>query len=58
MRKGLSWFIKYPGDGYALGPVHFDKKVGEKKVREWARNWSKVNRLPNGFQCWIADKNY
>lgn len=50
--KSKAWYIKFPLDVYALGPVRFDNPVGEKEVREYARKWSGVKRLPQGFQCW------
>jgi hypothetical protein len=52
--KARKWYIKFPTDFYALGPVEFEKPVGYRKVREWARNWTKTKRLPRGFECWIA----
>jgi len=52
--KSKKWYIKYPCDAYALGPVYFDKEVGEQKVREWARDFDDITRLPNGWQCWTA----
>lgn len=50
--KSKSWFIKFPADFYALGPVRFDIPVPERDVRQWAREWAGVNKLPAGFQCW------
>jgi hypothetical protein len=52
--KAKRWYIKFPLDVYALGPVEFEKPVGEKKVREYAREFEGCKRLPRGFQCWIA----
>jgi len=52
MRKSTAWYIKYPCDFYALGPVRFDRPVGEEEVRKYARNWSGVTRLPKGWECW------
>lgn len=49
------WFIKFPLDPYALGPVEFEKKVGEREAREFARNFDGCRRLPAGFQCWPAN---
>jgi hypothetical protein len=54
MNKARKWYIKFPTDAYALGPVEFEKPVGYRKVREWARDWTKTKRLPRGFECWIA----
>ena len=52
--KAKKWYIKFPLDCYALGPVHFEKPVVELKVREYARKFEGVKRLPRGFQCWPA----
>jgi hypothetical protein len=51
------WYIKFPLDAYALGPVQFEKPVEEKEVREYARKFDGISRLPRGFQCWPADPN-
>jgi len=48
------WYIKFPQDVYAMGPVDFEKPVEEKAVRKYARGWEGVSRLPNGFECWPA----
>ncbi|MEN6549944.1 MAG: hypothetical protein ABFE07_28205 [Armatimonadia bacterium] len=59
--KSRAWYIKFPQDAYALGPVRFAQPVGESRVREWTRKWEfgmehfKGKRLPTGFQCWPAD---
>ena len=52
--KAKRWYIKFPQDVYALGPVEFDEPVGEKEVRHYARVFEGCVRLPNGFECWIA----
>lgn len=52
--KSKRWYVKFPLDAYALGPVKFSKPVGERKVREWARWFEGVSRLPLGFGCWPA----
>jgi len=51
-RVSKKWYIMFPQDSGALGPIEFEKPVGERVVREWTRNWEGVRRLPNGFQCW------
>jgi len=48
------WYIMFPADAYAMGPVEFDKPVGEKEVRDYAREFEGVKRLPQGFSCWVA----
>ena len=53
--KSKKWYIKFPLDAYAMGPVSFDKPVGERKVKEYARKFEGCKRLPHGFQCWIAN---
>jgi hypothetical protein len=47
-----AWYIKFPMDAYALGPVRFEKPVDEKQVREYARAFEGCKRLPTGFECW------
>jgi len=56
--KSRAWYIKFPADVYALGPVRFDKPVGAGWVRQWAREWAGVVRLPRGFQCWATECGY
>lgn len=58
--RAWKWFIKFPMDAYALGPVYFDHRdydeaPDEKDVREYARQWEGVKRLPQGFECWPAN---
>jgi hypothetical protein len=52
--KAKAWFIKFPSDAYAMGPVRFGAPVTEKEVRRYAREFEGVERLPRGFQCWAA----
>lgn len=54
MNKSKAWYIKFPRDAYALGPVRFDHEATERDVREYAREFSGVTRLPNGFECWTT----
>lgn len=46
------WYIKYPQDAYALGPITFADKVPEAIVRKYARELDGIKRLPAGFACW------
>jgi len=55
--KAKRWYLKFPLDAYALGPVDFDKPVNEQKAREYARKFEGVTRLPRGFQCWPAERS-
>lgn len=48
------WYIKFPLDAYALGPVEFENPVVEKEVRQYAREFEGCSRLPKGFECWPA----
>ena len=48
------WYIKFPLDAYALGPMKFSNPVGEEEVRHKARVFSGCKRLPKGFECWPA----
>ena len=50
--KSRKWYVKFPLDAYALGPVDFKKEVNVGTVRAWARWFEGVRRLPHGFQCW------
>jgi hypothetical protein len=47
-----TWYIKFPTDAYALGPVRFKKAVDEQAVRAYARDFDGCKRLPAGFECW------
>jgi hypothetical protein len=49
-QKPRRWYIKFPLDAYALGPV--DGIHNEREAREFARKFEGVKRLPRGFQCW------
>jgi len=48
------WYIKFPQDAYAEGPIEFGEPMNERKVREYARWYAQVKRLPSGFECWRA----
>lgn len=52
--KARRWFIKFPSDAYALGPVSFQKPVTESTVRQYAREFDGLKRLPVNFACWPA----
>ena len=52
--KAKRWYIFFPGDAYALGPIDLDAPGTEKDARDWAREWGGYKRLPAGFQCWAA----
>ena len=57
--RSWRWYLKFPLDCYALGPVYFypneyEKPPCEKEVRVYAREWEGVKKLPQGFQCWPA----
>lgn len=53
-QKSMAWYVKYPGDVYALGPFRFEKPVGKMAVREHLREWEKVSKLPVGIEMWPA----
>jgi hypothetical protein len=55
MEPSKAWYIKFPGDAYALGPIRFNHEANETEVREYAKEWAGVKRLPKGFQCWPTD---
>ena len=58
--RSWKWYIHFPQDAYALGPVYFEKRdytkpPNERDVRQYAREWEGVKRLPTGFSCWSAE---
>ena len=53
--ESKSWYIKFPCDAYAMGPVRFPKPVDEKEVRAYARKFDGTKRLPAGFECWTTN---
>lgn len=53
--KSKAWYIKFPLDAYALGPIRFDVEVDEIEVRKYSKRWSGVKRLPRYFECWITN---
>ena len=57
MKKAKRWYLKFPLDAYALGPVEFEKPVDEQEARKYARKFEGVTRLPRGFQCWPAGRS-
>ncbi len=48
-----AYYLKFPGDAYALGPAEFRN---ERAARAWARWFSGYRRLPRTFQVWRADQ--
>ena len=52
--KSKAWYIKFPRDVYALGPIRFENEVGENEVKDWAREWSGTSKLPNGLEYWTT----
>ena len=50
--KVIKWYIKFPLDAYAMGPIDFHIDDTEKEVRQYAREFEGVTRLPRGFECW------
>lgn len=52
MTKPVRYYIKFPSDAYALGPIHVSS---ERAARQWAREFAGVKRLPKGFQVWRAE---
>ena len=53
--RSKAWYIMFPNDPYALGPVRFEKEVTETEVREYARKFEGCTRLPQGFHCWTTN---
>jgi len=59
MGKPGAWYVKFPGQAYANGPVRFDKPTSEGEFRAWVRSWlsgpiagQEVKRLPVGTEVW------
>ena len=52
--KRKAWYVKFPADVYALGPMRFSKPVDEREAREQARQIDGVTRLQQGTQVWPA----
>ena len=50
--KSKRWYIKWPGDVYAQGPVNLQTALNEKDLREYIRYIHNLKRLPRGFECW------
>lgn len=50
--KSRAWYVHFPGDVYALGPLRFKEPVTEREARQDARDWAKVKRLPRGTALW------
>ena len=58
VKEAKAWYIKFPLDVYAMGPIRFENPLNEKEVKEYARQFEGCSKLPRGFQCWITnDKN-
>ena len=50
------WYVHFPGAAHALSK-EFERKVTEREVRVWAREWGGLGRLPRGFEAWPAPKS-
>ena len=50
--KANSWYVKYPGSVYALGPCWFSEPKTEQEFREYLRKLDNINRLTNGTEVW------
>ncbi len=53
--KSKAWYVKFPMDAYAMGPIRFQNEVDEKTVRQYAKEWEGCKRLPKGFECWTTN---
>jgi hypothetical protein len=54
-----AWYVKFPLDAYALGPLRFEKPISEREARAEARRFHHgIDRqdrpLPRGTQVWPA----
>ena len=59
--RSRAWYVHFPGEVYANGPVRFDEDISEQGFRAWVREWlsgpianQTVRRLPPGTQVWQA----
>ena len=50
----MKWYIKFPCDAYALGPIDFPVDADENDVRDYAKRWGGYKQLPEDFECWRA----
>lgn len=56
--KASAWYVHFPCDAYALGPLRFEKPVNEREARREARAFAYGNdnadgtRLPRGTSVW------
>lgn len=57
--KSSAWYVKFPLDAYALGPLRFTRPVTEAEARAEARRFhhgteNQDRPLPVGTALWIA----
>jgi len=57
MGKSNAWYVKFPLDCYALGPLRFPQPVTEREARAEARRFHhglqyQDRPLPHGTQVW------
>lgn len=55
MSRYAYWYIHYPSDAYAMGPIELPADYKEADVRKYAREFSGCYKLPNGFSCWKSN---
>jgi hypothetical protein len=53
-QRSRRWYVKWPNQPYAFGPIDYGTEVSEQQVRELSRRGHKLRRLPRGWQCWPA----
>jgi hypothetical protein len=51
--KSNAWYVKFPLDAYAMGPIRFNKEKTERELRQYVREWLGYKRL-TGVQVWKA----
>jgi hypothetical protein len=54
-RQAQKWYMKWPADSYAIGPVEFPAPVGVADVRRRAIELD-GGTLPAEWECWPADQ--
>ncbi len=48
------WYVKWPHQTYAWGPVTYHVPLSERQFRADVRISNNLKRLPRGWQCWPA----
>lgn len=56
--ESTAWYVHFPGQVYANGPVRFDQPADRERMMEWVRNYLTVDGeklpIPEGTEVWPA----